>query len=573
MTILTGLDWLVIGLYFLMLGAVVWWSSRKQDSSADYFLAGRNIGWFAIGGSLFASNIGSEHIVGLAGSGASTGMAMAHWEMHAWCMLLLGWVFVPFYYRSNVFTMPEFMERRFDARVRWILSVVSLVAYVFTKVSVTVYAGAIVFQTLLPELQLTLFGTVWGPFWIGAFATVVLTGIYTIFGGLRAVLYTDTAQAVILLAGSFFITYYGLEKLGGWGELQAVCKERASDLALWRPMVQAGSTLPWWKNGDFPWLGIMIASPIIGIWYWCTDQYIVQRTLAARNLTQARRGAIWGAFLKIWPVLIFLIPGMIGWALHQKGMAFPSKVANGPMDGDQVFATMVMNLLPAGLRGLVVAGLLAALMSSLSSLFNSCASLFTIDIYEKLRPNQSEKHLVTVGRVVTALIVLLGMAWIPVMYKVAGGGLYQYLQSVQGYLAPPITAVFLLGLFWKRINAQGALWGLITGFVLGMIKLTIQANYGTIDATKAPDPAWLAAIGDFNFLYASGVLFVISIAVVIGVSLLGKAQDEASIAGLTYSSIDKKAVRASIHPLDIAATAIILAMLLGMYLYFSFWLR
>lgn len=573
MTILTGLDWLVIGLYFLMLGAVVWWSSRKQDSSADYFLAGRNIGWFAIGGSLFASNIGSEHIVGLAGSGASTGMAMAHWEMHAWCMLLLGWVFVPFYYRSNVFTMPEFMERRFDARVRWILSIVSLVAYVFTKVSVTVYAGAIVFQTLLPELQLTLFGTVWGPFWIGAFATVVLTGIYTIFGGLRAVLYTDTAQAVILLAGSFFITYYGLEKLGGWGELQAVCKERASDLALWRPMVQAGSTLPWWKNGDFPWLGIMIASPIIGIWYWCTDQYIVQRTLAARNLTQARRGAIFGAFLKLWPVLIFLIPGMIGWALHQKGMPFPSKVANGPMDGDQVFATMVMSLLPAGLRGLVVAGLLAALMSSLSSLFNSCASLFTIDIYEKLRPNQSEKHLVTVGRIVTALIVLLGMAWIPVMYKVAGGGLYQYLQSVQGYLAPPITAVFLLGLFWKRINAQGALWGLITGFVLGMLKLTIQANYGTLDTTKAAGPAWLAAIGDFNFLYASGVLFVISIAVVIGVSLLGKAQDEASIAGLTYSSIDKKAVRASIHPLDIAATAIILAMLLGMYLYFSFWLR
>ncbi len=579
MTILTGLDWLVIGIYFLMLGAVVWWSSRKQDSSADYFLAGRNIGWFAIGGSLFASNIGSEHIVGLAGSGASTGMAMAHWEMHAWCMLLLGWVFVPFYYRSNVFTMPEFLEKRFDARARWILSVVSLVAYVFTKVSVTVYAGALVFQTLLPEMKLTLFGQVWGPFWIGAFATVVLTGIYTIFGGLRAVLYTDTAQALILLAGSFFITYYGLERLGGWGELQAVCKERASDLALWRPMVQAGSTLPWWKNGDFPWLGIMIASPIIGIWYWCTDQYIVQRTLAARNLTQARRGALFGAFLKLWPVLIFLIPGMIGLALHQKGLlVIPPKVVNGvtatgTIDGDQVFATLVMNLLPTGLRGLVVAGLLAALMSSLSSLFNSCASLFTIDIYEKLRPNQSEKHLVTVGRVVTALIVLLGMAWIPVMYKVAGGGLYQYLQSVQGYLAPPITAVFLLGLFWKRVNAQGALWGLVTGFVLGMIKLTIQANYGTLDATKAAGPAWLAAIGDFNFLYASGVLFVISIAVVIGVSLLGKAQDEASIAGLTYSSIDKKAVRASIHPLDIAATAIILAALLGMYLYFSFWLR
>ncbi|NQU39470.1 MAG: sodium/solute symporter [Lentisphaerae bacterium] len=572
------LDWMVIGAYFAGLIGIVWWSSRKQDTSADYFLAGRNIGWFAIGSSLFASNIGSEHIVGLAGSGASTGMAMAHWEMHAWVMLLLGWVFVPFYYRATIFTMPEFLERRFNSKVRWILSVVSLVAYIFTKVSVTVYAGALVFQVLLPEMQLTLFGHVWGPFWIGAFATVILTGIYTIFGGLRAVLYTDTAQAFILLVGSFFITFFGLKALGGWGELRAVCSDRAAELALWRPMVQAGSELPWWKNGDFPWLGIVIASPIIGIWYWCTDQYIVQRTLAAKNLTMARRGAIWGAFLKVWPVLIFLVPGMIGWALHQKGvLVIPAKVVNGEtvaaIDGDQVFATMVMNLLPRGLRGLVVGGLLAALMSSLSSLFNSCASLFTVDIYEKIHPEASERHLVTVGRLATGVIVLLGMAWIPVMYKVAGGGLYQYLQSVQGYLAPPITAVFLLGLFWKRINAQGALWGLICGFVLGMLKLTIQANFSTMDPTKMADPALLSAIGDFNFLYASGALFVISVAVIIAVSFLGKAQDEASIAGLTYASLNKKEVRETIGRFDVILTAATMALVLGMYLYFSFWLR
>jgi SSS family solute:Na+ symporter len=578
MTGLSGLDWGVIAVYFAALIGVVVWSSKKQDTSADYFLAGRNIGWFAIGSSLFASNIGSEHIVGLAGSGASTGMAMAHWEMHAWCMLLLGWVFVPFYYRANVFTMPEFLEKRFNSNVRWILSVVSLIAYVFTKVSVTVYAGALVFQTLLPEMQLTIFGQVWGPFWIGAFATVILTGIYTIFGGLRAVLYTDTAQAIILLIGSFFITFFGLKALGGWGELQAVCGERAAELALWRPMVQAGSDIPWWKNGDFPVLGILIASPIIGIWYWCTDQYIVQRTLAAKNLTMARRGALWGAFLKVWPVMIFLIPGMIGWALHQKGvLVIPPKIVDGvtvaPIDGDQVFATMVMNLLPTGLRGLVVGGLLAALMSSLSSLFNSCASLFTVDIYEKIKPNQSEKHLVTVGRFATSIIVLLGMAWIPVMYKVAGGGLYIYLQSVQGYLAPPITAVFLLGLFWKRINAQGATWGLIVGFVLGMAKLTIQAKYSAMDPMKAADPAFLAAIGDFNFLYASGVLFLISIAVVIGVSFAGKAQDVASIEGLTYATLDKKEVRGTVGKFDIVLTAVTLILVVGMYLYFSFWLK
>lgn len=574
------LDWSVIGLYFAGLVVVVWWSSKKQDTTADYFLAGRNIGWFAIGGSLFASNIGSEHIVGLAGSGAAKGMAMAHWEMHAWVMVILAWVFVPFYYRSGVFTMPEFLERRFNSKARWILSIVSLVAYVFTKVSVTVYAGAIVFQTLLPDMSLTIGGHVWGPFWIGAVATVVLTGIYTVFGGLRAVLYTDTAQALILLVGSFFITFFGLKALGGWGELQSVCSERASELALWRPMVQPDSGLPWWKNGDFPWLGIIIASPIIGVWYWCTDQYIVQRTLAAKNLVTARRGALWGSFLKVWPVMIFLVPGMIGYALFQKGLLqIPPKMVDGvvvaPLDGDQVFASMVMQLLPRGLRGLVVGGLLAALMSSLSSLFNSCASLFTVDIYEKIRPGRSEKELVQVGRLATGAIVGLGMLWIPVMYKVANGGLYQYLQSVQGYLAPPITAVFLLGLFWKRINSHGAVWGLSTGFILGMAKLTIQVCYGTMETTKMADPAWLAAIGDLNFLYASGVLFAISIVVIVAASLVTAAPTAEKVEGLTYSTLSpavKDEYRAGIGKADIIATVVTLSLVLSMYLYFSFWL-
>ncbi|MHC5092237.1 MAG: sodium:solute symporter family transporter, partial [Planctomycetota bacterium] len=300
------IDWLVIGVYFSALVGVVWWSSRKQNTTEDYFLAGRNIGWFAVGASLFASNIGSEHIVGLAGQGTSSGMAMAHWELHAWVMIMLGWVFVPFYYRSGVYTMPEFLEKRFNSTARWILSIVSLIAYVVTKVSVTVYAGAMVFETLLPEMNFTVGAIEVGPFWIGAIATVVLTGIYTIFGGLRAVLYTDTAQAVILLVGSFFITFFGLSKLGGWSELITICKSNSTQFALWRPM----------SDPDFPWLGILIASPVIGIWYWCTDQYIVQRTLAAKNLKNARRGTIWGGFLKVWPVMIFLVPGLIGYALH-----------------------------------------------------------------------------------------------------------------------------------------------------------------------------------------------------------------------------------------------------------------
>ena len=574
---MAGLDWLVIAIYFLIMAAIVLWSTKKQNTSADYFLAGRNIGWFAIGGSLFASNIGSEHIVGLAGSGAISGMAMAHWEMHAWIMLMLGWIFVPFYYKANVFTMPEFLEKRFNKYVRWILSVVSLVAYVFTKISVTVYAGALVFQTILPDININLFGYTWGPFWIGAFVTVIVTGVYTILGGFRAVLYTDSIQALLLIIGSLSITLIGLDALGGWHELVIIASERSNELALWRPLIIEGSDLPWWKNNDFPWLGIMIASPIIGIWYWCTDQYIVQRTLAAKNLTMARRGAIWGSFLKVWPVLIFLLPGIIGWALHQQQIInIPTKSGSidGSLniDGDQVFASMVIQLLPVGLRGLVVGGLLAALMSSLSSLFNSCATLFTVDIYEKLVANKSEKHLVRVGRFATSIIVFFGLLWIPIMYRVADGGIYQYLQSVQGYLAPPIASVFLLGLFYKRINSVGAIAGLISGFTLGMAKLIIQVNFSSIDNSKLSSPKWLASIGDFSFLYATGALFLISSIIIILFSFLTKAQSEKSIHGLTYGSIDKEEISGSIEPIDRYLTAITLILVLGLYIYFSFWL-
>ena len=574
---MAGLDWLVIAIYFLIMATIVLWSSKKQNTSADYFLAGRNIGWFAIGGSLFASNIGSEHIVGLAGSGAVSGMAMAHWEMHAWIMLMLGWIFVPFYYKANVFTMPEFLEKRFNKYVRWILSVVSLVAYVFTKISVTVYAGALVFQTILPDININLFGYTWGPFWIGAFVTVIVTGVYTILGGFRAVLYTDSIQALLLIIGSLSITLIGLDALGGWHELVIIASERSNELALWRPLIIEGSDLPWWKNNDFPWLGIMIASPIIGIWYWCTDQYIVQRTLAAKNLTMARRGAIWGSFLKVWPVLIFLLPGIIGWALHQQQIiTIPTKSGSidGSLniDGDQVFASMVIQLLPVGLRGLVVGGLLAALMSSLSSLFNSCATLFTVDIYEKLVSKKSEKHLVRVGRFATSIIVFFGLLWIPIMYRVADGGIYQYLQSVQGYLAPPIASVFLLGLFYKRINSVGAIAGLISGFTLGMAKLIIQVNFSSIDNSKLSSPEWLASIGDFSFLYATGALFLISSIIIILFSFMTKAQSDKSIHGLTYGSIDKDEISGSVEPIDRYLTAITLILVLGLYIYFSFWL-
>lgn len=631
---MSALDWAVIGLYFLLIGIVAWWYGRGQKDTKDFFLAGRNAGWITIGASIFTSNIGSEHIVGLAGQGAATGMAMAHWELHAWVLIMLAGLFVPFYYKSGVETIPQFLEKRFSARTRWVLSAVSLVAYIFTKVSVTVYAGAIVFQALLPEISLTFGSTTLDAFWIGAFATVIVTGVYTVFGGMRAIMATSTPQAVIILVGSFIITAIGLSRLGegqgivaGWGELITTCKTNGDQFALWRPL----------SDPDFPWLGVLIASPIIGIWYWCTDQYIVQRTLAAKDLATARRGALFGGLLKVWPVLIFLIPGLIGWTLDKKynrGASDPllaqqysremprteriaaqdaanarlrelndTAGADGKMgffiqrelkdtkvtvdgtektvkafaiQGDQVFPTLVTRLLPSGVRGLIVACLLAALMSSLASLFNSSASLFTVDVYEKLRPGQSPKHLLNVGRLATVVVVGFGLIWIPVMKQISDGGLYQYLQSVQGYLAPPITAVFLLGLFWKRMNSAGATSALVIGFVLGMIKLSLQSFFGAAEG-KRSDPAFLAAIGDFNFLYATGVLMLVSVVVMVVVSLLTPAPAEEKTRGLTYSSIHEGSTADEIkNSWDLGnkvMAGLILLLVGGMYLYFSFWLK
>jgi solute:Na+ symporter, SSS family len=627
------LDWIIIALYFGLIGWVAWYYGRHQKDTKDYFLAGRNAGWVVIGASIFTSNIGSEHIVGLAGQGAATGMAMAHWELHAWVLILLAGLFVPFYYKAGVETIPQFLEKRFSARTRWILSCVSLVAYIFTKVSVTVYAGAIVFQALLPEINLTVGSLYLDAFWIGAFTTVIITGLYTVFGGMRAIMATATPQAVIILFGSFVITAIGLGRLGGdagvvagWGELVASAKGNADTFAFWRPL----------SDPDFPWLGVMIASPIIGIWYWCTDQYIVQRTLTAKNLATARRGALFGGLLKVWPVLIFLIPGMIGWTLDQKfnrgasdpllAQVFPVDISQsdkaaamqtantrlrelnqGTVDGqqgffiqrelkqtkvvgvdgteksvmafaiqgDQVFPTLVTSLLPTGIRGLIVACLLAALMSSLASLFNSSASLFTVDVYEKLRPGQSQQHLLLVGRIATTVVVGVGMIWIPVMKQISDGGLYQYLQSVQGYLAPPITAVFLLGLFWKRMNSAGATSALSVGFVAGMIKLTLQSFYGAAEG-KIHDPAFLAAIADFNFLYATGVLFLLSIIVMVVVSLLTPEPTPEQTRGLTYGSIHHLAgdeIKGSWDLGNKAMAGTILLLVGGMYLYFSFWLN
>jgi SSS family solute:Na+ symporter len=448
------IDWIVIAVFFLaLIGIVVWVFLQKDKDTNDYFLAGKDAGWVSIGSSIFASNIGSEHLVGLAGTGFISGMAMAHWEIQAWVILLLGWVFVPFYDRIKIFTMPEFLEHRFSAGSRSILSMISLISYVLTKVAVTVYAGGVVFKEV--------FGieSVWGIdfFWVSAIGLVVITGIYTVIGGMKAVMYTSVLQTPVLLIGSVVILFIGIIKVGGWGEVQQIA---GPNMHLMRPIT----------DPEFPWPGVIIASMVIGFWYWCTDQFIVQRVLSGRNQQEARRGAILGGYFKLLPVFIFLIPGMIAFALSQKGLLNVSS-------SDSAFAAMVAQLLPVGFKGVVVCGLLAALMSSLASLFNSSAALFVGDFYKKFKPQASEKHLLVVGRIATASVVVLGVVWIPVMLGL-GKVLYEYLQAVQGLLAPAIATVFLLGVFWKRTTAKGALWGMILGFAIGMFRLALNITIG-----------------------------------------------------------------------------------------------
>jgi SSS family solute:Na+ symporter len=459
------LDWIAIGLFFIGLIWVILLSMKSKDqTTTDYFLAGKKSGWLEIGSSIFASNIGSEHLVGLAGAGFISGMAMAHWEMHGWLILILGWVFVPFYDRIKIFTMPEFLEHRFSGKSRTVLSIISLVSYILTKVAVTVYAGGVVFKEV--------FGieSIYGIdfFWISAIGLVLITGLYTVFGGMKAIMYTSVLQTPILLIGSIVILVLGLIKIGGWHEVEAIV---GPNLKLVRPTI----------DPDFPWTGVLIASPIIGFWYWCTDQFIVQRVLSAKNRHEARKGAILAGYFKLLPVFIFLIPGMIAFALSQKGLLTVSS-------SDSAFASMVSQLLPIGFKGIVVCGLLAALMSSLASLFNSSAALFVGDFYMKFKPQSTEKHLVIVGRIATAVVVILGIAWIPVMLGL-GKVLYDYLQSIQGLLAPAIASVFLLGVFWKRATAKGAFAGMVVGFGLGMFRLILNVIYGAqvsmVNTTKA----------------------------------------------------------------------------------------
>ena len=537
MKILDTFDWISIALYFLLLlGIAVWVIRKKKENTEDYFLAGRNIGWFVVGASIFASNIGSEHVVGLAGTGASDKLPLLIYEIQAWVVLILGWVFLPFYARSGVFTMPEFLEKRFDARSRWVLSIFSIAAYVLTKISVTIYAGGVVVSALLGI-----------DFWTGAIATVILTGIYTVLGGMRAVVYTETLQAVLLILGATVLTFIGLDKVGGWESMTKTLTPEYFNM--WRPAT----------DPDFPWPSLLITSTIVGIWYWCTDQYIVQRALTAKNIKEGRRGTIFGAVLKLLPVFLFLIPGIIALTLKMRGELH----WDSP---DEAFPILMSNLLPSGLRGLVAAGLLAALMSSLASVFNSCSTLFTVDIYKKLKPNTPEKKLVRTGQVATVIVVVIGIIWIPIMANISGV-LYEYLQSVQAYIAPPITAVFLMGIFHKRVNATGAFATLVMGIVIAFFRITLELIKGNFDPNS-----FLYKLGDMNFLSFGAWFFLFCILFIIVVSLLSPAPSREKVVNLTFGTItaeEKLKNKNSYNWVDISISILIIIIVIGVMVFFN----
>src|SRR6202048_2331542 len=547
---LAPVDLVIIGIYFVIIFGIGYYFSRKERTSEDYFLAGRNIGWFAIGASLFVSNISTEHFIGLAGSGATSGMAVGHFEWLA-CLilLLLGWVFVPFYLRSNVFTMPEFLERRFNRHCATYLASISVIAYIFTKISVHLYAAAIVLERVVG----------WSPM-KAAIILVVATGIYTIAGGLAAVIYTDLVQTLILLAGAIALTAIGMDKVGGFAGLRAHVPPDFFH------MIKPASA------SDFPWTGIFFGAPILGIWYWCTDQVIVQRVLSAKDEGHAKAGTIFAGFLKILPVFLLVLPGLIAYALYPQAFT----TVNGQVtNGDIAFPTLVINLLPTGLVGLMIAALLAALMGAMSSVFNSASTMVTLDFYKKLRPSATEKQLVVFGQIATGAMVVLGLLWVPFIHLLSAQ-LYIYLQSVQAYISPPIAACFIFGILWPRLNGQGAISSLLVGFVLGAVRFV----YEVLDKTRHYDSSAIRWLVDMNFLHYAILMFVICTVVLVGVSMMYPAPERKKIAGLTFATVgDKLDIADANAPhlqretpterlLNLGFTGVLIATVVGLWIYF-----
>ncbi|XP_053116746.1 sodium/glucose cotransporter 2 isoform X1 [Hemicordylus capensis] len=519
----------VICLYFLAVIGVGLWSMCRTNRSTvgGYFLAGRNMAWWPIGASLFASNIGSGHFVGLAGTGAANGLAVAGFEWNAlFIVLLLGWLFVPVYLTAGVITMPQYLKKRFGGqRIRLYLSVLSLFMYIFTKISVDMFSGAVFIQQALG----------WNIY-VAVIALLIITTIYTMTGGLAALMYTDTVQTFVMVSGAFILMGFAFNEVGGYegvfDKYMGALPSRTLSPAPALYNISASCYLPREDSfhmirdavtSDLPWPAVIVGLSINSLWYWCSDQVIVQRCLAGKNLTHVKAGCILCGYLKLLPMFLMVMPGMISRILYPDEVACIVPEECRRICGTEVgcsniaYPKLVVSLMPSGLRGLMLAVMLAALMSSLASIFNSSSTLFTMDIYNRLRPQANDKELLIVGRVWILLIVGVSIAWIPVVQAAQGGQLFDYIQSISSYLAPPIAAIFLLGVFVKRVNEQGAFWGLVGGLAIGMARMIPEFIYGTGSCLfPSSCPRLICGI---HYLYFAIILFLATAAIMMAVSL------------------------------------------------------
>ena len=542
------LDWMIIVAGIALVTWAVWRAIQKQqrqqngESSRDYFLGGEP--WYVMGAAIFAANIGSEHLVGLAGAGAETGMGMAHWEMQGWMILILGWLFVPFYKHSGVFTMPEFLNRRYTRNTSSWLSIITLISYVLTKVSVTAFTGGIFMESLLGL-----------PFWYGAIGLVLLTGVFTVVGGMKGVMTLSKIQTPILIIGSFLVLFLGLMVLGGgsvaqgWTNMLDHAKSSNNGFGI--------NHLMHFDSGDplydkFPGIWVFIGSAIIGFWYWCTDQHIVQRVLGGKNMNEMRKGTILAGYLKILPVFMFLIPGMVAASLAARPESGFTMGAT-----DEAFGSMVKFVLPAGVKGIVTVGFISALV----------ATLYTVDFYKTKHPEASEKKLVWIGRAATWVVVILGLVWIPVMMGL--GSLYAYLQDVQSLLAPAIVAVFVLGIFSKKITPKAGEAGIIVGFMIGMIRLVCNIFKDSLNAMDA-----VSSLGWFwntNWLVFEVFLLFFIVLMMIMISFFTPQASEEKLKGITFAtqSAEQKAeTKRSWNWVDVMTSAGVILICALFYWYF-----
>ncbi|XP_033999104.1 sodium/myo-inositol cotransporter 2 [Trematomus bernacchii] len=535
-TSLDTVDIVVLVIYFLLILAVGFWSMlrTKRSTVKGYFLAGKNMTWWPVGASLFASNIGSGHFIGLAGSGAAAGIGAIAYEWNGMLMvLLLGWLFLPIYIASGVMTMPEYLQKRFGGRRTQIfLTVLCLFIYIFTKISVDMYAGALFIQLALQ----------WNIY-IAVVMLLSITALYTVAGGLAAVIYTDAAQTVIMLAGGLTLMGFSFAEVGGWDALMskypnAIPSVRVPNSTCGIPRDDAFHIFRDPVNSDLPWPGVIIGMSIPSMWYWCSDQVIVQRSLAAKTLTHAKGGSLMAAYLKILPFFVIMLPGMISRILYTDDVACADpelckEICDNPVGcSDTAYARLVMELLPTGLRGLMMAVMIAALMSSLTSVFNSASTIFTMDLWKTFRTRASEWELMIVGRLFVLVLVVVSVLWIPVIQASQGGQLFIYIQSISTYLQPPVSIIFLTGCFWKRTNEKGAFWGLVIGLVVGCIRMLLDLIYPAPQCYEEDNrPAVLKYV---HYLYFSMLLSFITLFVVVVISLATEEPKPEQITRLTW---------------------------------------